>query len=789
MNFVKRHTPVIILLLCTYAVLFIAMGDFLLSPNKWLFNLGGDGIKNYYTFAHYLKHGSGWWFEGMNYPNGEHFLYTDSFSIYARILNFIDNHLFTLYPYSVGIINLTVMLAFGFCSYFLYKILRHYGVADWWAIPCALCICFLSPQFIRLGFHYSLGFAMYIPMLWYFLLKMLRVPPPCPPPEGESVSHVYIPLWRGTGGGLGWSIATVSAILFFGLIHPYYLPLGSFFVLAFAGIYTLQHLFRLRKNLWTILTLFAVALLPVILFMIFTKITDSVTDRHLAPYGLWFYISQFEGVFFPNFGPIRSWWDFAKLPETQMEGMAYVGFFGLPVLIFTGLRWLYTALWKRRPLKAFQLTAQPTLNTAIGASTLLLILSFALPFIWFSFLLDWVPQLRQFRSLGRFSWAFYYVFAVYIAYYFYLFLKILLRKKKLVWAVIIGMLVIEFWAVEAAINMRHTTKDLYKYRGENTIFKDNNNYEKHLLEAGYTTDDFQAILPLPYFNNGSEKWYIYRHGGVAKEAYLSSYETGLPIAALHSARASISQAGKLIQLLSSDLIEKQLLKEINDKPFLALVWNDAKLKPDESQLIQKGKEIFKNKKITLYELPLTAFDTNFDEIRKKYQEHLSLNKEVQLPENVIWKNFDTESSPHQFRGDGAVYSSDNVQITLHDDTLTNKHPQWYEASVWVYADSSKCSFPKLFCYQYNEKNEQVGFTYVSPKVETEVYGNGSWIRAKVHFEYLSPRNRVYIYLESEDQKTTDIVADEWLLRPTDIEVFYDEDDDSFMYNNYRIPKQ
>jgi len=162
---------------------------------------------------------------------------------------------------------------------------------------------------------------------------------------------------------------------------------------------------------------------------------------------------------------------------------------------------------------------------------------------------------------------------------------------------------------------------------------------------------------------------------------------------------------------------------------------------------------------------LAAFDTNFDEIRKKYQEHLSLNKGTQIPGNVISKNFNTELSPHKFRGNGAAYSSDNVQITLHDDTLkSNKH-------------------------QYNEKNEQVGFTYVSPKVETEVYGDGSWIRAKVHFEYLSPRNRVHIYLESEDQKTTGIIADEWLLRPTDVEVFYDEDDDSFMYNNYRIPKR
>ena len=435
MNFIRRHLPLIILQICTFTILTIVLGGFLFNPNGRLFNPGGDGIKNYYTFAYHLKHGSGYWFDGMTYPYGEHHLFTDSFAVYAWLLNLVDNQIITLYPYSVGIINLTVLLAFGLGTFFIYKILRHYDVAAWWAVPATLCICFLSPQVRRLEFHYSLAFVMYVPMLWYFLLRM--IPPksiPQPRPKGESTSRLYLPLWT----GLGWGIAIIAGIVFFGLLHPYYLPLGSFFVLAFAGIYLLENIFtrpqplkgspRSQPEMWAgsplgtggvrwriIIALFAIALFPILILGIFTATTDPVTDRHLAPFGLWVYVSRFEAIFFPNTGHIRTWWAFLKLPQVDMEGMGYVGFWGLPVLIFTVIRGLYFSIKKRNPIELLKFANQPTLNATLWASILLLILSFALPFIWFGFLLDWVPQLRQFRSLGRFSWAFYYVYGVYMA--------------------------------------------------------------------------------------------------------------------------------------------------------------------------------------------------------------------------------------------------------------------------------------------------------------------------------------------------------------------------------------
>ncbi len=867
MNFLRRHAPVIILQLCTYGILFIALGGFIFEANSRLFNPGGDGIKNYFTFAYQLKHGKGWWFDGMTYPYGEHLLFTDSFAAYAWLLNFIDDHLVTLHPYSVGIINLTVLLTFGLCSWFLYKILRYYGLANWYAVPAALCICFLSPQVIRLEFHYSLAFAFYVPMLWYFILKILK--------KTEQPTKKSLPfnggkdktLLRKSGGfkptafakqgrsrffssSLFWTLIIIIAICFFGLIHPYYLPLGSFFVLAFATIYTLQNIRRLGAYARPLLFLFVAALLPIVLLGIFTAVTDPVADRHIAPYGLWVYVSKFEAIFFSNIKPVRTWWDFAKLPSTDMEGVSYVGFWGLLILILTGFRLIWR-LWKKRFNKALHLTADPTLNSFLWASVLLLILSFALPFLWFGFLLDWVPKLRQFRSLGRFAWAFYYVYSVYMAYYFYLMIKWLFQKanrkgvasklhnnqsevqqfplqkgtkerqyppleasiersrngaqgedkragrtifKKV--GIALAILVLGFWGFEAGINIHTTAQTMYKHKNENYVFKDNNDYGKYMKEAGYKSDDFQAILPLPYFNNGSEKWYIYRDGRAAAQAYKCAFETGLPISALHSPRTSISQAAKMAQLLSSDLIEKKILPDLTEQPFLLLVYNHGNLKPDEQQLVKKAKQIYKNKEISLYELPLTAFETRFESIRNTFQTKKdSLVKgdnflSTSEPKVVILNTFDEQPSDLTFAGTGAANSGDSPKLTLYDGVLPNVGQQvWMEATVWLAGDDYRAGFPKFFHYQYNDKGEQVGLNVVNSKHDTEIYNEGEWVLARIIFKYKNAGNRVHIYLESEDQKTLGIIADEFLLRPADTDVFYSENEAEFLYNSYKIPKQ
>ena len=60
-------------------------------PSCHLFVDSADGLKNYFTGAYFVKHdGFGVWSEGMNYPYGEHVVYTDNQPIISMILKAVD---------------------------------------------------------------------------------------------------------------------------------------------------------------------------------------------------------------------------------------------------------------------------------------------------------------------------------------------------------------------------------------------------------------------------------------------------------------------------------------------------------------------------------------------------------------------------------------------------------------------------------------------------------------------------------------------------------------------------
>ena len=65
-----------VLLLAT-AVLLILYGPYVLHPNAYLFAAGGDGLKNYYSAAYYVKYDAGGILSGMNYPYGEVVTFAD----------------------------------------------------------------------------------------------------------------------------------------------------------------------------------------------------------------------------------------------------------------------------------------------------------------------------------------------------------------------------------------------------------------------------------------------------------------------------------------------------------------------------------------------------------------------------------------------------------------------------------------------------------------------------------------------------------------------------------------
>ena len=102
-------------------------------PACYLFEDGGDGLKNYYTLDYYVKHDSGWHFSGMNYPYGENIIYTDNQPILALTLQWIDRHVTDIDRHIIGTLNMLMLLSIYFAVLIIYKLLRRWSVGRWWA--------------------------------------------------------------------------------------------------------------------------------------------------------------------------------------------------------------------------------------------------------------------------------------------------------------------------------------------------------------------------------------------------------------------------------------------------------------------------------------------------------------------------------------------------------------------------------------------------------------------------------------------------------------------------------
>ena len=77
------HVAVLLVIALLMAVLF---GPVFWHPGRYLFSTIEDGLKNYYTAIWYVHHDAGWWFTGMNYPFGEHVVFTDNQPLLSFVL-------------------------------------------------------------------------------------------------------------------------------------------------------------------------------------------------------------------------------------------------------------------------------------------------------------------------------------------------------------------------------------------------------------------------------------------------------------------------------------------------------------------------------------------------------------------------------------------------------------------------------------------------------------------------------------------------------------------------------
>jgi len=730
-------------------IILLFFGHWVLHANQYLFATGGDAVKNYYTMAWYLAHDSGWWTTGMNYPYGEHIFFADIQPVFSFLIASIAPLTGNAALYTPGIINLLMFISLVLCAYFLYKILISFKIPPSWALISTLLITFLNPQFPRFFAHYSLAHAFIIPMLWWLTIKANKHHKP-----------------------LIFSALLLLALLFSGMIQIYFLVIGAAFAIIFS--LSVRIIKKPLKKISFIAPLSA-AVLSLLLFKLLILTTDPVSDRSISPYGFIDFRHIPASLVFKQGSVAMNTFGISAL---SIENITYLGLV-VAIMAVIGLFMLISKIVKKKSLRIK--IENPVMAASLIAAVGLLIFSMAIPFIWFPQLLDRFPIFNQFRACGRFAWPFYYVMAVYAIVLIRQFYQTLFdaHLKSFAWGILA--LFWSVWGFEVLLNLRVVYDSMPK--NESTFLQSNLN--KVLNDNDIDATDFQAILPLPYYNIGSEKLYISNSNKAIYESCRASIALGLPIITTHLSRTSISESFKEAQLLSGAMIKKTIVQDLpNKKPILVLSCSDA-LKPYEQSIVDRSDFIAQINDISLFSLKMDAlkdqtneiklaFNTQKDSLIRKGNLFVSDSQAI-----FIYRHFDhTNFQDYAFAGQGSKFNRKANLVLLDTILRMNAYPNNLFVSFWMHYHPQRPAFPLVHWQLWDGANTLVANQYINPKEGVEIYKE--WVKISFPLNCYAPG--MHFKLELQGDKA---IVDELLIQKQAEKVWY-QDTKGLFYNNYPL---
>ena len=695
-----------------------------MHPDEFLFGASGDGLKNYFVVAYQVIHGDGTWFNGMLYPFGDHLIFADGQPLLTKILSYFIEPDVNNGPQIIAIMNLLMIGSLVLTAWCVHRLLVWNFVNPWFAVPFSITIAFLSPQLARFIGHYALGYTFFIPLSWLLIAGFHRTNWP-------------------------WilAIATSIIVLLFAFLHPYYLFIFVIFLGTILGWELLINKFNFRKVEHLAARAFTL-IVPLVLFMAYQKWVDPYTDRPSAPSGIFSYMATFQSVFVPVADPFRSLFNsyfFRIFIPGSWEGNAYIGM----VASFTAFVSV-VALIKRTAKRRWKILTHPVLPSVLKAAFIpgVITLLFAmglfhnLGLYWLS---DFVAPIKQFRSLGRIAWIFYYVFSVWTVYHIFVLFRHFrsINKGKYTYhiSVIVGLCAF-LWMLDAIVNIKYN-KSLMLNRNAIEVFSDN--YAKKWESTGVIIDDYQAIIPMPFMLVGSEKIGLETGHLSLLHSMIGSYSSGLPIVGGTMSRTSLAVTEKSAQLVSNPLISRSIINDFNFRKKLLLLRSKEPCSTVELNLISHADLIYENSEYSLYGISVAQINDVYESAKPNL-------------DSVSVDGSDTYILPSTYtQNDELLWGSPSYQMAVLDNILDTVFPtsEPLNLSYWVKIDPNEELIPnRVFTIDREWKiggglgtnpNILDGWLYVSEELITEA--------GKAHAYTIHARGGVIsrIQLRSADQ--------------------------------------
>ncbi|WP_354581354.1 hypothetical protein [Hymenobacter sp. UYP22] len=581
-----------------------AFGALLFQPGQHLLVTSQDGAKNYFTFQAYIQ--QPWpnglsWFGMMNYPFGDYLFFTDNTPLLAVPVRLWSHYVSDLAPHGLDIYHGLMLAGFFLSTALLVAILRrlvqHWGLV----LVFAVVLPWLNPQTSRLLVgHFNLSYSwLVLLVIWGLLGLYQRV-------------RAGGPIW-------GWVLALVAGSVVAGLIHLYYLPLLALTVAGFFAAWLLP------RQQWRNRTLSGAAvlitLLPTLLCFLVVRLTDGyrvqrsmqATGFNYAPWKL-----QLSALIKPGSYQTVHFWLEPKNQPTY-ESVAYLGAFALFGLTFFVVAWLvrkpatqaFWQAWKATPERAFMqlllLAALVGLGVSLGTEYAVADDQYIFQnyFSAFYYLQKVTQVVTHFRAVGRFSWPFFWAVNLLVL----VALDFWLRRSQWRgrWVVAVALVVL------ALLDTRDTLKHYRKSLLPNLLTNERTFPELQPLLQGLRPEQYQAILPVPFFHVGSENLELTVDDDNAHSlhAYELALRTNLPLVASKLSRTPEEHVKQLRSLFSPTGPTPELRAQLQAarKPLLVLLdesyydgsipFAQQQANPLAKQLIEAGAALPSRQPLTL----------------------------------------------------------------------------------------------------------------------------------------------------------------------------------------------
>ena len=720
----------------------------------------GDGYKAYTAIQYHAQHDSTFsHFNGMNYPFGEHAAPAVTQPLVSGILHFISENITPVAQHTNLVVNMLMLLSVLLCVVFIFLLFRKLDVPAWYAGAAAIGITFLAPQMHRMMAHYGLSHLEAIPILLYLLLCFDRTMK-----------------WK-------YSIWIAVITLLFPLIHTYY-----FAIFAFTISFYFLFRFLTKPDLGNLRTLaghYAVQMvLPLSFFIYWLVLMNPIADRTPEPWGFFAFNLKWDGVVTSLEQPHFRWLNdhVLKIRPMGNESRAYIGL----ATIIGALLMVFRALITRnfQVLAGFQDSNRRYLKLMFWTSLIVLFISMGLPFTieGLEHLLDYSGPFRQFRSVGRFAWLFYFVITITVLSWLYLWLKDH-RFKYVFFAAILGSLWLEAYFFSTSINVGLDKVDE--------------------LEAGSsfpeTIDldfgDYQAILTVPYYNIGSDQFYWEPEGFIIQKSLTLSIQTGLPTTSAAMTRSSRSQTLQQLQLVTEPYREPTLLEALpNDKPFLMLLdQREFEKERGRYQHLLEGSKLLYSKgdRFRLYEVPISSFAERLNSKRKEVEEKIA-------KDSVLTNLFaaDSTMTPYynsldEFQADRHYFGNGGYQGDISEPNVFEIPNMWYQTaneeyilSMWMYVDADRRTRAQFHLEEFDSNNQVIAQKKLEAFKIIDLFDNNGWALVELPFTPVSEKSHFKLTVSNPRLKGETIFLDELLVRPGWLEVYRKEPGYNWLNNRY-----